>query len=111
MYVAFTESRTCDAHKLCLGMKLIEIFCPYIPHGGAKASGQLMQHGYSRALVRHLAFNAFRHELECILDILLEVAVGRSARHRADRAHASIGLVGASLIEEHFAGRFVRSGE
>ncbi len=54
-------------------------------------------HVADRALVGHLALDALGHQLERVLDVLLEVAVGRAARHRADRAHAAIGLVGAAL--------------
>ena len=64
-----------------------------------------------RALVGHLPLDAFGHKLQRVLDVLLEVAVGRAARHRADRAHAAIGLVGAALLQEHFARRLVGAGE
>jgi hypothetical protein len=37
-------------------------------------------------------------------DVLLEVTVGRAARHGAERAHAPVGFVRAALVEEHFAG-------
>src|SRR5262249_61948795 len=46
-----------------------------------------------------------------VLDVLLEVTVGRTARHGADRAHAAIGLVRATLIEEDLARRLVGAGE
>ena len=45
------------------------------------------------------------------LDLGLEVAVGRAARHGADRAHAAVRLVGAALVEEHLARRLVGAGE
>jgi hypothetical protein len=67
--------------------------------------------GRERALEGHLAFDAFRHELVALGDVLLEVAVGGAARHRAGRAHAAIGLVGAALVEEHLAGRLSGAGQ
>ena len=45
------------------------------------------------------------------LDVLLEIAVGRAARHRPDRAHAAIAFVGAALVEERLARRFLGPGE
>src|SRR5262249_45181848 len=103
--VALVQAGAGDAHELGLGVQLGERAGADIAHGGAQAAGELVQHGRGRALVRHLAFDPFRHQLERVLDVLLEVAVGRAARHGADRAHAAIGLVGAALIEEHLARR------
>ena len=64
-----------------------------------------------RAAIRHLPLDAFRHELHLVLHVLLEVAVGRALRHRAERAHAAIALVGAALVEEHLARALVGAGE
>ena len=44
-------------------------------------------------------------------DLLLEIAVGRAARHRAERAHAAIGLVGAALVQIDLARALVGAGE
>ena len=44
-------------------------------------------------------------------DFLLEIAVGRAARHRADRAHAAVVFVAAALIEKHLARALVGAGE
>ena len=51
------------------------------------------------------------HQLELVLDLLLEVAVGAAARHGADRAHAAIGFVGAPLIQIGLAWALVRAGQ
>ena len=64
-----------------------------------------------RTLIGHLALNPFGHEFQLVLDVLLEIAVGRTARHRPDRAHAAVGFVGATLIEKGFARRFLGPGE
>ena len=85
--------------------------CADIAHGRAQAADQLVQDRRDRPLVRHLALDALGHQLQRVGDFLLEVAVGRAARHGAQRAHAAIGLVGAALVEEHLAGRFVGAGE
>jgi hypothetical protein len=64
-----------------------------ITHRGAQTAGELMQHVRHRPLVGHLAFDAFGHELERVFDVRWKY---RSAelRHRADRAHAAIRLIG-----------------
>ena len=100
-----------DAHEFRLVVEIGERLGADIAHGGAQAAGELVQHVGDRALVADLALDAFRHQLERVLDVLLEVAVGRAARHGADRAHAAIALVGAALIEEHLARRLVGAGE
>src|SRR3546814_19894698 len=48
--------------------------------------------------------------LQVVGHLLLEVAVGRAARHAADRAHAAIGLVGAALEQEHLADALLGAG-
>ena len=38
-----------------------------------------------------------------VLDVLLEIAVGRTAGHRPDRPHAAVRFVAAALVEEGLA--------
>src|ERR1700733_13730542 len=95
--VAFAQACAGDAHELRLVMEFGEVFRADISHRRTQAAGELVHHVSDRALVGHLALDPLRHQLECILDVLLEVAVGGAARHRAYRAHAAIGLVGAAL--------------
>ena len=82
-----------------------------IAHRGAQAAGELVQDRADRAAIGHLALDALGHQLHLVLDVLLEVAVGRALRHRAERAHAAIALVGAALVEEHLARALVGAGE
>ncbi len=70
-----------------------------------------MDHVLCRALERNLPLDALRHELELVLDVLLEIAIGRAARHRAHRAHSAIGFEGAALVDEGLARRFLGAGE
>src|SRR6185312_13203364 len=109
--VAFAQARAGDADELRLLVEFGEVAGADIAHRGAQAAGELVHDVADRALVRHLALDAFRHELERVLDVLLEIAVSRATRHRADRAHAAIGLVGTALPQEHFARRLVGAGE
>jgi hypothetical protein len=60
---------------------------------------------------RDLALDALGHQLQRVAHFLLEVAVGRAARHGADRAHAAIRLVGTALVEDHLARALVGAGE
>ena len=78
MHVAFPKSRAGDADEFRLGMKFGKILGADIAHGSAQAAGELMQHGCSRALVGHLSLDALGHQLERVLDVLLEVTVGRA---------------------------------
>ena len=111
MDVAFAQARVGDADELRLLVEFGEVAGADIAHRGAKAAGELVQHVADRALVGHLAFDAFRHQLQRVLDVLLEIAVGRAARHGADRAHAAIGLVGAALIQKDLARALVGAGQ
>ena len=51
------------------------------------------------------------HQLQRVAHLGLEVAVGRAARHGADRAHAAIGFEGAALVEIDLARALVGAGE
>src|SRR4029078_5933714 len=62
-------------------------------------------------LVGNLAFDALGHELQRVLDVLLEIAVGGAAGHGADRAHAAIGLIGSALVEIDLARTLIGAGE
>ena len=91
-------------------MQLVDRLGADIAHRRAQAADHLVNDRTERALERHLAFNAFRHQL-LLRRVLLEIAVCRAARHCAEAAHAAIGLVRTTLVEEHFAGRFLGASE
>src|SRR5262249_19243134 len=109
--MAFAQASVRDAHEFRFAVKLADRGSADVAHGGPQAAGQLVQHICHRALVRDFGFNAFRHQLQVVLDILLEIAIGRTARHGGDRTHAAVGLVGTSLIKEYLARRLVGAGE
>ena len=56
-----------------------------------------MDHCEDGPLVGNTPFDTFRHQLVDIGRAVLEIAVGSTIGHCAYRAHAAIGLVGASL--------------
>jgi len=76
MNVAFTQSSARDAHEFRFVMEILERRCADITHRCAQAAGELMQYIADRALVADLTFDAFRHKLERVLDVLLEITVG-----------------------------------
>ena len=92
---------------------LVDVGAARVTHRGAQAAGELVQDRDDAALVRHAAFDAFRHELLDLGRGVLEVAVARAVRlrHRAERAHAAIRLVRSALVELDFARRFFGAGE
>src|SRR5215471_6014843 len=90
--MALAQTRAGDADELRLLVKLREIPGADITHCRAQATGELMHDIADRALVGHLPFDALGHELQRVLDVLLEITVGRATRHGADRTHAAISL-------------------
>ena len=78
-----------------------------IAHAGAQAAHQLVDDVHNRAFIRHAAFDALGHVFVGAVLFVLEIAVGRALAHRAQRAHAAVGFVGAALIELDFARCFV----
>src|ERR1700722_8423874 len=109
--MAFAQARASNAYELRLLVELGEVSCTDISHRRAQAARELMHDVADRALVGNLTLDPLRHQLQRVLDVLLEVAVGGTARHCPYRAHAAIGLVGAALPQEHFAGSFVSAGQ
>ncbi|MCY1410937.1 hypothetical protein D9M71_263160 [compost metagenome] len=72
-----------------------------------------MDDGAQLALVRHAAFDAFRNQLLGAGRGVLEVAVGGTggAGHGAQRAHATVGLVGTALEQLDLARSLFGAGE
>src|SRR5690606_39075292 len=111
--VALAPPGARDPDEARLRAHLGDAAAPGIAHRRAKPADQLVDDRDDAALVRHAALDALRDELLQLLARVLEIAVGRAVplRHRAERAHAAIGLVRAALIELDVAGRFLGAGE
>ena len=92
MHVALTKARTRDADEFSLLVEFTEVFGADISHGGTQTSGELVQNSRCSALVGDLTFDAFRHQFERVLDVLLEIAIGRTARHRTDETPGEVFL-------------------
>ncbi len=95
------------------GAELVDRRATAIAHRRAQAAHQLVDDRRQRALVRNAAFDALRHEplRRALAFGILEIAVGASLLHRAERTHAAIALVRAALVELRFAGRLLGAGE
>src|SRR3546814_20725717 len=92
MDMAFTQARIGDADKAGALLQLVDRMRASIAHRGLDTADKLMDHVLGRPLVGHLAFNSLGHQLQLVLDVLLEIAIGRAARHRAHRTHPAIGF-------------------
>src|SRR5262249_54154464 len=87
-----------------------------VEHRLVEAADQLVGDGGERAAVGDLALDALGDDLVVAGDLGLEVAVlgiGLLAarRHRAERAHAAVGLELLAVDEDQVAGRLLAAGE
>src|SRR5574343_969415 len=103
MHMRFTHTRRCDLYKLCLLVHIGNGGAAQITHRRTQTAHQLMNHSQDRPLVWHTAFDTFRHELIHVGGVFLEIAVARTGLYSAQRAHATVALVGAPLEQLDFA--------
>src|SRR5207302_3127780 len=92
-----------DPDKAAVALHLGDRAVAGVAHRRAQAADQLVDDVADRPLVGDAALDTFGDELQGIGNFLLEIAVGRATRHRADRPHAAIILIAAPLIEEDLA--------
>ena len=93
--------RSCSSFKLAAPQYPMPLRRP--PTSWSTSAGE-------RSFVGNLAFDSFGHGFAA-LGAFLRVAIRRAGFHRAERAHAAVGLESASLIQNRFAGRFFGAGE
>ena len=110
VHMAFLQPGPGDLDELAVAAHLVDGGAAGIAHGGAQAPDQLVDHRPGAALVGHLALDALGHQLVAGR-VLLEIAIRRTAGHRAEAAHAAIALEAAALVEDHLAGALVGSGD
>src|SRR2546422_98627 len=108
--VALPQTGLGDLNEAGLLLHLGDGAATTIPHAGAQPADQLVHHSRQRAAVRDASFDALRHQLLHRL-VPLRVPVPPAAFHRAERAHAPVDLIGATLKEDRFARAFFGSGE
>src|SRR5919197_960918 len=111
VHVRFPDAGGGDLDELRARAHLVDRGAAGVTHARAQAAGELLDHPDRAAFVRHAAFDPLGHELVDVHVRVLEIAVGRALLHGAERAHAAIGLIRATLVELELPRRFVGAGE
>src|SRR5690606_26382926 len=105
------HARRSDLDEFCLGTHLLDGGATAVAHRSTHPTHQLVNDGDDAALVRHAAFNTFRHEFVDVIVRILEITVRRTVGHGAYTAHTPVRLVRAPLVQDDLAWRFFGSGE
>src|ERR1017187_5951926 len=126
--VTLAQAGAGDAHEMRLLLQLGDASAAHVAHAGAQSADKLEDHRLQRAAVGHASFDALGNELgETVLagafalhhalgshlragqiGGALEVALAGALAHGGQRAHAAVALEAAPLVEDGFAGGFVR---
>src|SRR5437660_7362596 len=109
--VAFAEAGAGDADEGAVFLHLADRAVAGVAHRRPQPADQLVDDVADRPLVGDAALDPLGDELQRVGDFLLEIAVGRAARHRPDRAHPAVVFVAAPLVEEDLARTLVGAGE
>src|SRR6516164_4333834 len=109
--VALAQSGGSDPHQGAVLLHLVYRAVAGIAHRRPQPTDQLVDDVADGSLVRHTPLDPLGHELQRARHLLLEIAVGRTARHRSDRAHPAVVFIAAALIEEHLARALVGPGK
>ena len=75
MDMAFAQARIGDLDELRALLQVRDCGRTGVAHGRLHTANQLMNHVACRAFVCDLTFDPFRHELQLVLDVLLEIAI------------------------------------
>src|SRR5262249_30038174 len=110
VHVALAETLRRDANESRALLQLADRTRADVAHAGAKTSDELIENRRERAAIRNASLDAFRNEL-LVRRARLAVAIFAALLHRAERAHASIHFVRATLVENHVAGCLVGARE
>src|SRR5690606_6070567 len=97
--MALAQAGARDTNEARLFLKRLDVGSAHVTHRRLEAPGKLVQYACNRALVGNLALDTFRHQLQRVANLRLEVAVRRTACHGAHRTHAAIRLEGAPLVQ------------
>src|SRR5262245_52654467 len=98
------------AEKARFRLELFDARRAAVPHSGPKTADQLLHDAREASLVRDPPLDPFRDKLRGV-HLLLEVPILGRVAHRAERAHAPVGLERAALVENRFARAFRGSRE
>src|SRR4029079_5373414 len=108
VHVALTHARGCNADQLRFALQVQDRSAAAVAHARTQTAHQLVNHRLGAALMGNAALDAFRHELvggaaALEIELVLEIAIAAAAAHRADRPHAAILLIAATLEEDQLA--------
>src|SRR5262249_45140476 len=111
--VTFPHAGIGDAHEHRAGAHVADVAAAGIAHGSAPSARELVQARGRAPLAGPAALAPLGHQLLELGGGVLEVTIRRAMtlRHRAERPHAAIGLVGGALVELDLAGRLLGAGE
>src|SRR5205085_4263130 len=119
--VAFMDGRAGDLNKAALGAELLDRAGAAVAHAGPEAADELEDVVGQGPLVGHAALDPLGDELlgrgalgvaaAALGGALLAVAFVRPLCHRADGAHAAIGLEAAAAEDDGVAGALGQAGE
>src|SRR5262245_23614820 len=90
--MAFGHGGSRHAHEARTLAQRLQVLGADVAHSSAQTPDKLVQHAVDGALVGDLPLDTLRYELEGILYLLLEVAVGATPCHGAHRPHAAVGF-------------------
>src|SRR5437868_5557536 len=126
VHVALAQAGTADPHEARLLLQFGDCLTPAVAHPGTQSANHLVDnHGY-RTAVGNAAFNSFWNQFgdtvrvaivehgSCgrgIAGSALEITLAGTCSHRTQRAHSTIGLERASLIQDRLARAFVSARE
>src|SRR6202140_4906431 len=113
VHVALADAGGGDGHEHRARGHMGDVAAAGIAHGPPQSARQLTQDGDHAPLVGNAPLHAFRHQLLELGGRVLEITIRRAVAfaHRAERAHAAIGLVGSSLVQLDVTGGFLGAGE
>ena len=104
----FTPAGRCDFNKAGLVAHLINRTAAAVAHRRTQTAAHLIDDGKNASFVGDHTFDAFRNKLiNVAVVVVLEVTVGRTFIHGAERTHTAVALVRAALVKNDFARSFV----
>src|SRR6266446_2064068 len=109
--VGFAEAGGGDTDEFAFFGELVQGASADVAHAAFEATDELVGEAAERSFIGDAPFNAFRNGLAALGRVLDDGVAVRARVHGASGAHAAIGLEGASLIENRFAGGFFGAGE
>src|SRR6267378_385774 len=109
--VGFAEAGGGDAHEFTFFGELVQGAGADVAHAAFEATDELIGEAVERSFIGDTAFDTFGDGFAALGRVLDDGVAVRARVHGASGAHAAIGLEGAALIENRFAGGFFGAGE